>query len=142
MALEADLAPGYHDADRASALGRSSPLPLVPKADALATAPSALHDCDMADDCRLEHLATQPYLRGAAFVRKPYRAHREGWDHDHCAGCWVTFAEPGSGVEGAISDGFATTSAYVHGAEYEWICPSCFGLFGAAMGWVDVTTRK
>ena len=30
----------------------------------------------MTKDWRLQHLETQPYLRGVSFVRKPYRAPR------------------------------------------------------------------
>jgi len=100
------------------------------------------HDRPMADDWRLEHLETQPYLRGVAFVRKQYRAYRPDWAHDHCAGCWTKLAEPGVGLKDAISEGFATTDAYIRGAEYEWVCPDCFALFSEPMGWVDETPVK
>jgi hypothetical protein len=32
----------------------------------------------------------------AELVRRPYRAPRPRWDHDHCAVCWTTFAEQGT----------------------------------------------
>lgn len=93
----------------------------------------------MNKDWRLEHLETQPYLRGVAFVRKQYRAPRPGWDHDHCVACWATLAEPN--IEGAdiVHEGFATTSDYFHGAEYDWVCLPCFNLFRVDMAWSDVT---
>jgi hypothetical protein len=93
----------------------------------------------MTKDWRLEHLETQPFLRGVSFVRKPYRQYRPGWDHDHCAACWTTLAE--SGVEGddVVHEGYATTAAFVRGADYEWVCAPCFQLFRDEMGWLDVT---
>jgi hypothetical protein len=95
----------------------------------------------MEKDRRLEHLETQPELRGVQFVRKHYRAYRPGWDHDHCVGCWATLAEPGSTEPDALHEGYATTERYFRGAEYEWVCPECFSLFAPEMGWSDVTPR-
>jgi hypothetical protein len=60
----------------------------------------------MTKDWRLEHLETQPYLRGAAFTRKPYRAYSATWEHDHCAGCWAKFMEPPAEE---LHEGYATT---------------------------------
>jgi hypothetical protein len=91
----------------------------------------------MSKDWRLEHLETQPYLRGVAFVRKPYRAYREGWDHDHCAACWMKFSEVEVPGEVTQREGFATTAAYPRGADYEWVCVECFELFRDDMGWVE-----
>lgn len=93
----------------------------------------------MAKDWRLEQLETQPELRGIAFVRKPYRAYREGWDHDHCAGCWAKLAEMGSPDGDVLNEGYATTAEYVHGADYEWVCAVCFEAFAEEMGWLDAT---
>jgi len=93
----------------------------------------------MAKDWRLEHLETQPELRGVDFVRKPYRIYREGGDHDHCAACWTKLAEPGSADADTLNEGFATTAEYVHGKDYEWLCPVCFEAFADEMGWVDAT---
>ena len=87
-------------------------------------------------DWRLERLETHPLLRGAAFIRKTYRAPRPDWDHDHCSACWRKLAEPGSeGADGA-TEGYATTTAFVRGADAEWICAPCFDDFHEAMAWV------
>jgi hypothetical protein len=92
----------------------------------------------MTKDARLEQFEATTDLRGADLVRKTYRAYRPGWDHDHCAGCFAKFAEfdiPGERVE---HEGYATTSAYPRGADYEWVCVSCFGLFRDEMGWREI----
>jgi hypothetical protein len=97
-------------------------------------------------DWRLRHLETQPYLRGANFIRKPYRAHRPGWEHDHCVACWATLIEPstiaGWSIEEAadvVHEGYATTADFVRGAEYDWICVPCFELFCEVMEWKHVS---
>jgi len=92
-------------------------------------------------DWRLEHLEQQDYLRGVTFVRKVYRAYRPGWDHDHCAGCWRKLVEPGVAASDAIHEGYATTAAYDHGADYDWICPDCFAAFAIDMEWRDATAE-
>ena len=92
-------------------------------------------------DWRLEHLETQPYLRGVAFVRKPYRRPKPTWDHDHCVACWATLTEPHMKGADFIYEGYATTADYVRGADYDWVCAPCFGLFRDAMDWKDVTPR-
>ena len=83
----------------------------------------------MRQDPKLEHLLTQPYLRGVGFVRKSYRAFRLGWEHDHCVACWARLAEPPSADPEAVHEGYATTSAYARGENYEWVCPPCFAQF-------------
>jgi hypothetical protein len=94
----------------------------------------------MTKDWRLEHLETQPALCGVTFVRKTYRAYREGWTHDHCAACWATLAEIAAPEGGdAFHEGYATTADYVHGEDYEWVCPVCFEAFAEELGWVDAT---
>ena len=94
----------------------------------------------MTKDWRLENLEDPPRLRDVSFVRKPYREYRPGWDHDHCAGCWTKLAEPEL-IQGddIVHEGYATTSAYEMGAEYVWVCVTCFQLFREDMGWRDVT---
>lgn len=92
----------------------------------------------MADDWRLENLKTQPYLRGVSFVRKAYKLYRPGWDHDHCVACWITLAEPGIEGDDVIHEGYATTSDFVRGADYNWVCPQCFADFRTTMGWNEV----
>lgn len=93
----------------------------------------------MTKDWRLQHLETQPYLRGVSFVRKPYQAYRPGWEHDHCVACWTTLAEPG--VEGSeiVHEGYATTADFVRGADYDWVCVPCFKEFREVMAWRDAT---
>ncbi|QPQ54260.1 hypothetical protein IC614_07770 [Allosphingosinicella flava] len=92
----------------------------------------------MADDWRLVHLKEQPFLQGQSFIRKSYKAYRPGWEHDHCAACWATIAEPGQSDEAACHEGYATTADYVRGADYEWVCVPCFDEFKAVMAWKDV----
>ncbi len=89
-------------------------------------------------DWRLDHLNTQPYLRGVKFRRAPYKAPRPGWDHDHCVGCWATFAEFESDKEQILHEGYATCDDYPKGAQYEWVCPECFKDFREVMSWVEV----
>jgi hypothetical protein len=80
----------------------------------------------------------QKYLRNVRFQRKPYRLYREGWDHDHCAGCGAKFALEDDPSEPVYREGYATCADYVHGAEYDWVCVNCFAEFKDAMGWVEV----
>ncbi|GLS00841.1 hypothetical protein GCM10007859_08500 [Brevundimonas denitrificans] len=81
------------------------------------------------DDWRYQSAA---HLRGQAFVFKPYTRYREGWDHDHCAGCGDTFAEAAVS-SGALHTGWAVTSDYDKGADYEWMCADCFSLLKDAL---------
>jgi hypothetical protein len=90
----------------------------------------------MTKDWRLEHLETQPYLRGAAFTRKPYRAYSATWEHDHCAGCWAKFMEPPAEE---LHEGYATTEAYFKGADYDWVCVTCFTEFEQPMNWTSTS---
>jgi hypothetical protein len=91
----------------------------------------------MADDLRLEHLRTQPFLRGVRFRFAKYRAYRPSWDHDHCAGCWVKFMEHGSEREPIQTEGYTTGEDYEKGPEYEWVCRTCFADLKDAMGWTE-----
>lgn len=95
----------------------------------------------MTKDWRLENLESNPQLFGISFIRKPYHAYRSDWNHDHCAGCWTRLTEPSLETEGeaTLHEGYAVTDKYPFGAEYEWVCPSCFAEFGDAMGFIDVT---
>jgi hypothetical protein len=70
-------------------------------------------------------------------MRKPYATYRPGWDHDHCAACNKKLAEPG--IEGAdvVHEGYATTSDYEKGADYEWVCVECFCDFKDDMSWME-----
>jgi hypothetical protein len=93
----------------------------------------------MSDDWRADVLETLPYLRGQSFVRKPYRAYRADWEHDHCAVCGVKLMEPAAEAEDVLHEGYATTSDYRHGEDYEWVCAECFAASSDVMGWKDAT---
>jgi hypothetical protein len=84
------------------------------------------------------------YLKGVSLVRKPYRAYSETWEHDHCVFCFAKFMDPAySDVHRTfieehpevLTDGYATTADGPNGADYYWICPSCFDDFVEAFGW-------
>ena len=74
-----------------------------------------------ADDWRLLNAER---LSGQEFRWKTYTTRRPDWDHEHCAGCWAKFAE----FEGpsVLHEGYAVTERYEKGADYEWVCHSCF----------------
>jgi hypothetical protein len=75
-------------------------------------------------------------LRGLTFRRKNYGKWSERWDHDHCAACFAKFAEfKGSEIQ---HEGYATCDDYKHGADYDWICVSCFSDLKDEMGWKEV----
>jgi hypothetical protein len=89
----------------------------------------------MTKDWRLAHLETQPYLRGVTFERKLYKSYGPEWDHDHCIACWAKFAEfDGPEIQ---HEGYATTAAFVRGADYDWVCSECFSLFRGPMDWIE-----
>jgi hypothetical protein len=94
-------------------------------------------ESEMPDDWRRQHLETQPHLRGVRFHLAKYRAYRPGWEHDHCVGCWAKFMEHGSDREPTETEGYTTGDDYLHGAEYEWVCRTCFSDFRDAMGWTE-----
>ncbi len=79
----------------------------------------------------------EAYLKGAALARRPYTARGEGWDHDHCEFCWATLmdADAPERDPDALSEGYATTAEHPRGADYHWVCPSCFDDFAAMFGW-------
>src|SRR3712207_4582236 len=93
-------------------------------------------------DWRLQ--GQERYLEGALLVPKRYRARDESWDHDHCEFCSAKFVEdaspsatrgdPGT-TEEVLTEGFTTTAEHPNGADYHWICPTCFGDFAARFGW-------
>ncbi|MDP1777186.1 MAG: hypothetical protein Q8K90_01060 [Brevundimonas sp.] len=83
------------------------------------------------DDWRYQSAA---HLRGQAFVFKPCTQYREGWDHDHCAGCGDRLAEAAVSPE-ALHAGWAITADYIKGADYEWVCADCFTLLKDALAW-------
>jgi hypothetical protein len=97
---------------------------------------------DAESDWRLTGQET--YLKGAALVRKPYRAYSETWEHDHCEFCWAKFMDPAYSeahrtyIEehpDVLTEGYATTADGPHEADDHWICPRCFDDFAQAFGW-------
>ena len=85
-------------------------------------------------------METQPYLRGVTFVRKHYKAPSSKWDHDHCVACWAKFGEfDGPEIQ---HEGYATTEAFVHGADYDWVYLECFGLFCEPMDWKEAKSSE
>jgi hypothetical protein len=69
------------------------------------------------DDWRLT--GQEEYLLGAEFIRKPYRARSETWEHEHCEFCWAKFMDPEFSVEHQqfiednpeiLTEGYATTA--------------------------------
>jgi hypothetical protein len=76
-------------------------------------------------------------LRRLKLKRKKYRPWSETWNHDHCAACWATFAEfDGPDYQ---HEGYATCDDYKHGAEYDWVCMSCFSELKEEMDWMEVS---
>lgn len=93
----------------------------------------------MSDEWRAEVLETLPYLQGQSFVRKPYKPFRPDWEHDHCAVCGVKLMEAGAEVKDTLHEGYAITSDYKHGEDYEWVCAECFDASKEVMDWKDAT---
>ncbi len=97
------------------------------------------------DDWRLT--GQDRYLKGISLTHKPYRVYSEKWEHDHCAFCGAKFIDPSfSDAHRKLADdpavqiaGYTTTADYRRGAEYEWICESCFADFVEEFEW-KVTT--
>jgi hypothetical protein len=94
------------------------------------------------DDWRLT--GQEAYLQGALFVRKPYRAYSEKWEHDHCAFCWAKFMDPTFSAEHRgqveaepeiLTEGYATTDEHRQGAGYHWVCPRCYDDFKERFDW-------
>ncbi|MDX6514525.1 MAG: hypothetical protein QOH73_191 [Gaiellaceae bacterium] len=90
-------------------------------------------------------LTTQEeYLGAASFVRKPYSAWTETWDHDHCEFCWAKFMEAGSPAvephpphDSALTEGYAAIGTGPKGEnDYHWVCETCFEDFRERFGWV------
>jgi len=83
-------------------------------------------------DWRLENVKG---FEGLRFKRKAYSRWSDSWDHDHCIGCWARFAE----IDGPniLREGYATCEDWKHGADYDWICPTCFADLRDVMGWIE-----
>ena len=90
-------------------------------------------------DWRRDTLIDKEYLFNIRLQWRAYRPYRPGWEHDHCEGCLITFAEIGlRPKEDTLQSGYTTCSDYSQGEEYAWVCKECFDLFGGDMGWVAV----
>jgi hypothetical protein len=80
-----------------------------------------------------ERMQLASALQGASLRKKKYRRYSPEWDHDHCAACWAKFAEwDGPGI---LHEGYATTSEYDLGEDYDWICPTCLADLQREMNW-------
>ncbi len=84
------------------------------------------------DQWRIDNAGHLKGLR-LQFRRWTRRHPDDPWDHDHCAGCWVKFAEVDA--PDIHHEGFTTREDYRHGAGYEWICRQCFDDLKADMQW-------
>jgi len=83
------------------------------------------------DDWRLQ--GQEGYLVGRELKWSAWRTTREGWDHDHCAFCWVKFGRKGAeGVD--LSAGYVTADD-----EYHWVCEACFEDFRPTFQWAVQT---
>jgi hypothetical protein len=73
---------------------------------------------------------------GGGFTSEEIQCPSKEWDHDHCSACWATFAD----IEGPeiLHEGYATTADYKLGADYDWICPTCFAELRDVMNWTEV----
>jgi hypothetical protein len=81
---------------------------------------------------------------GTSWVRKPYDAHSDSWDHDHCEFCGAKFIDSRRSGQRRreiaddpeiLGEGFATTDQHPRGAGYYWVCPACFADFAGEFGW-------
>jgi hypothetical protein len=96
----------------------------------------------MSSDWRLRD--QERYLAGAQWVFKRYRAPSETWEYDHCEFCWAKFMDPDFSPEHqrfigqhpeVLTEGYATTAEHPQGADYYWVCASCFDDFAERFGW-------
>ena len=77
---------------------------------------------------------------GTRLVLETYEPPRPDWDHDHCSMCNAKFVAPT--LAPALPDadlqteGYTTTSDFVRGARYEWVCTNCFTDFAVEFQWV------
>lgn len=92
----------------------------------------------MPDDWRWQNLQTQPALKGLPLRRVRYSTYSSEWDHDHCSGCWAKFMELDPPEGTVLHEGYTTSSDHPRGADYWWVCPTCFDDFKDAMEWTEV----
>ena len=91
----------------------------------------------MSEDRWVEGLAGTDLssLEGLAVAFRPYRQYTDGWDHDHCESC---MAGPNESDPTDLHEGWTTTSEYDYGAEYLWLCDSCYQRFKHRLGLREV----
>ena len=77
--------------------------------------------------------AKQWELEGCTLHWHRWTRPRPSWDHDHCAGCWAKFME--EDLPDALHEGYTTGEDYPHGADYAWVCSTCFADLKPALGW-------
>lgn len=53
--------------------------------------------------------------------------------------CGAKVMEPSAKVDGTIHEGYAATSDYGHGEDYERVCAECFSASKDMMGWIDAS---
>ena len=73
-----------------------------------------------------ELLQRLSYLRGAVWSWASWAPPRAGWDHDHCAVCWMRFTR--------LSEGY-TAMGRVGQPHYHWLCADCFRAHRELFGW-------
>jgi hypothetical protein len=76
------------------------------------------------------------FLRGQKFRFKRYEPPTPEWKHAHCSGCWAKFM--GMDDPEVERSGYAVTSDCEKGADYYWICSSCFAAFQDQLDWIVV----
>lgn len=83
-------------------------------------------------------------LADAVLARKRYRARSETWEHEHCEFCWAKFMDPDFSPEhrkfiednpDVLTEGYTTTDEHPQGADFYWICDTCFNDFRERFGW-------
>ena len=79
-------------------------------------------------------------LRGVKLRFQKYTRWSETWDHDHCAACGAKFAEH-EGLD-ILQEGYATCEDYPSGAQYEWVCKTCFHELQPVLYWYDENGGK
>jgi len=74
------------------------------------------------------------FTKGFAFSWRRYIAPRPSWDHDHCEGCMVKFAQYEG--EDILHEGYASDDRYKERPGYfDWVCADCFRDLKAEMAW-------
>jgi hypothetical protein len=95
----------------------------------------------MDDDWRLQ--GQERFLQGASFVRKPYRASSDTWEHDHCDFCTRKFVESATGQSDDVAtEGYAAIGRGPNGEDdYYWVCDECFADFRERFEWKVATVE-